>query len=79
MCEICGNSSGEPYCGRHQIACDNLVEGYEKWRSAVDISWKTYLKEVYKNKLTGQWVKEVIQRLLCDKTEKTWETFKKTL
>ena len=58
------------YCSKHQIAYDNLVEGYEKWQSATEISWKTYLTEVAKNEFTGPWVLEVIKQLLCNKIEK---------
>jgi hypothetical protein len=42
----------------------NIVQKYDDWRRAMDISWKKYLNEIVKNVYTGSWAKEVAGQLL---------------
>lgn len=52
------------YCELHAKAYENVVRNYDAWRRALDISWKEYLREIMKNPLTGEWVKEVAEHLI---------------
>ena len=63
-CKICGREAGESdYCEFHMKAHEKIVEKYELWRKACEISWKDYLSEIVKNPFTGEWVKEVAEYL----------------
>jgi hypothetical protein len=44
-------------------AYENIVEKYDFWTKALQISWKEYLSEIQKNSLTGEWAKEVANYL----------------
>ncbi len=63
-CEICGREAKSRFCERHEEAYNSLVETYEKWREAMDILWRDYLKEIIDNPYAGKWVKEVAEHLL---------------
>ena len=64
-CVVCGRGSGKSkYCRSHQKAYENVVRAYDKWKEALDISWKEYLSQVANNALTGEWTKEVVQYLM---------------
>ena len=63
-CKICGKEAVSGYCELHERAYKNLMEKYEVWKKALDISWKDYLREVAKNSYTGSWVKEVAEQLM---------------
>jgi len=63
-CEVCGREAESRFCEAHEMAYRNLKGKYEEWRSAMDITWEDYLREVLKNPLTGVWVKEVAEHLL---------------
>jgi len=64
-CKICEREAvNNKFCELHGKAHQNLVEKYEAWKKALDISWKEYLNEIVKNSLTGEWAKEVAQHLL---------------
>jgi len=66
-CRICSREAVEnAYCELHGKAYENIVQKYELWKKALDISWKGYLSEIVKNPLTGQWAKEVAERLIKD-------------
>lgn len=66
-CKICDRDAvDEGYCDLHFEAYNNILEKYEVWRKAMDISWKDYLSELIKNPLTGYWAKEVAEKLLKD-------------
>lgn len=66
-CKICDrNAVDKGYCDLHFEAYNNILEKYEVWRKAMDISWKDYLSELIKNPLTGDWAKEVAEKLLKD-------------
>ena len=63
-CRICNREALEKYCELHEKAYQNIVQNYDEWRRAMDISWKEYLNEIVKNSYTGSWAKEVAERLL---------------
>jgi len=63
-CEICGREAKSRFCERHEEAYNSLVETHEKWREAMDILWRDYLKEIIDNPYAGKWVKEVAEHLL---------------
>ena len=64
-CAICNREACEnSYCELHRKAYENIVEKYEWWKKALEISWKGYLSEIIKNPLTGEWSKEVAGYLI---------------
>ncbi|MEM3695184.1 MAG: hypothetical protein QXJ11_04420 [Candidatus Bathyarchaeia archaeon] len=64
-CKICSREAiDNRYCELHAKAYEIVVKKYEKWRKALEISWKEYLSEIVKNPLTGEWAKEVAEHLL---------------
>jgi len=64
-CKICSKEAAENgYCELHAKAYEIIVKKYERWRKALEISWKEYLSEIVKNPLTGEWSKEVAEHLL---------------
>ena len=63
-CRICNREALEKYCDLHEKAYQNIVQNYDEWRRAMDISWKEYLNEIVKNSYTGSWAKEVAEQLL---------------
>jgi len=63
-CKICDREAGEnDYCEFHAKAHENIVEKYEFWREACEITWKEYLSEIVKNPSTGEWAKEMAEYL----------------
>ncbi len=62
-CKVCDKEAVGTYCEAHERAYKNLVEKYEVWEKALNISWKEYLRDVAKNEYTGSWVKEVAEKL----------------
>lgn len=64
-CTLCGRrrKGGSKYCLYHQRAYENLKEAFERWRQALDISWMEFLKEVAGNPETGEWAREMAEKL----------------
>lgn len=64
-CPLCGREviPGGSFCDRHTAAYRSLLEGFKRWRRAMQIGWKEYLRRVMENPYTGRWVKEVAARL----------------
>jgi len=62
-CEICKREAVGKYCELHERAYRNIVKKYDAWRSALNLSWEEYLKEIAKNPYTGSWAKEVVEHL----------------
>lgn len=64
-CKICEReaTAGDTYCKPHAKAYENIVKKYDRWKTALEISWKEYLSEIAKNPLTGEWAKEVAESL----------------
>ncbi|MFQ5836594.1 MAG: hypothetical protein ACE5HG_01950 [Candidatus Bathyarchaeia archaeon] len=65
-CRICNREAVEKYCELHEKAYRSIVQKYEDWKKAMDISWKEYLNEIVKNPYTGSWAKEVAEKLMKD-------------
>ena len=66
-CKICGREAVEKdFCPLHLKAYENIVNRYDLWRKAVEISWAEYLSEIEKNSLTGEWAKEVAKYLITN-------------
>lgn len=63
-CRICKREAMEKYCELHEKAYRSVVQKYEDWKKAMDISWKEYLNEIVKNPYTGSWAKEVAENLM---------------
>jgi len=67
-CKICGKEAPyKSFCVLHEKAYQNVVEKFEEWKKALDLSWKDYLKEIIKNPLAGTKAKEVAATLLKNK------------
>jgi len=66
-CGICNKEAVEKYCELHEKAYKNIVQKYDDWKKAMDISWKEYLNEIAKNPYTGSWAKEVAEQLMENK------------
>lgn len=64
QCAICYRKASKEYCSLHEIACKNIVQVYEKWRSSKALTWKDYLRSVKNNSNSGLWVVEVCEYLL---------------
>lgn len=65
-CRICNKEAVEKYCELHEKAYRSIVQKYEDWKRAMDISWREYLNEILKNSYTGSWAKEVVEKLMKD-------------
>ena len=52
------------YCELHEKANKNIVEKYNAWKKALNISWKEYLNEIAKNPYTGSSAKELAAHLM---------------
>jgi hypothetical protein len=53
------------YCVLHDAASNNLINGFERWKTAIgNISWERYLETILKLKETGESSKEVAKSLL---------------
>jgi len=68
-CRICGRDAESQLCELHKKAYENLIENYEDWKKAMNISWSEYLRKILENLYTGYWVREVIQHLLSTSNE----------
>ncbi len=64
-CPICNRSVvfESEFCAYHHAARKNLEEGFERWRTALNLAWEDYLDRVLELDETGIWVKEVIEFL----------------
>jgi hypothetical protein len=65
-CIVCDREAAEKYCGLHEKAYQNVVQKFEDWKRAIDVSWKQYLETVLENSFTGAWAKEVAKQLLSE-------------
>ncbi|MDH5441822.1 MAG: hypothetical protein OEZ48_00595 [Candidatus Bathyarchaeota archaeon] len=65
-CRICGRESTSGFCELHEMAYDNLLEGYKDWKNALNLAWTSYLRKVMMNPNTGLWAKEVAQELVSE-------------
>jgi len=63
-CTVCNKESENVFCMSHKRAYENLLQKFEEWKRAMDISWETYLGEVARNPHSGRWVVEVATDLI---------------
>ena len=63
-CRICNREAVEKYCELHEKAYRSIVQKYDDWKRATDVSWKEYLNEIAENPYTGSWAKEVAKQLM---------------
>ena len=63
-CRACSMEATKEYCEFHERAYRSIVQKYDEWRRATEISWKEYLNEIFKNPNTGSWAKEVAEELI---------------
>ena len=63
-CRICNREAEEEYCEMHERAYRSIVQKYDDWKRATDVSWKEYLNEIAKNLYAGSWAKEVAEQLM---------------
>ncbi len=68
-CVVCSREAINTYCSYHEKAYRNIVETFNAWKEALNISWEEYLKELVKNAYTGTWAKDVAEHLLTEKKE----------
>lgn len=66
MCKICQRKQEEnsEYCSFHQKAYYNLQKTFKLWSQALNINWLMFLREVRDNPTTGDWAKEVAEKIL---------------
>ncbi|MCL4343804.1 MAG: hypothetical protein JRN26_03750 [Nitrososphaerota archaeon] len=64
-CVICGfyANSGK-LCFKHAAAAKNLVENYNVWKNAFNISFEEYLHSIIKNRDTGVWAADVARYII---------------
>ncbi len=65
-CRICNKEAVEKYCELHEKAYRSIVQTYEDWKRAMEISWREYLNSILENACTGSWAKEVAEKLMKD-------------
>jgi len=64
-CKICSREAQEKgYCQLHLKASQNIVEKYQVWLKASEVTWSEYLGQIQKNSLTGSWAKEVAKHII---------------
>jgi hypothetical protein len=64
-CKACDREAAErDFCLVHLKAYENILEKYDVWTKALQISWREYLSEIEQNPLTGEWAKEVASYLI---------------
>ncbi len=64
-CIICGfYSNGNKLCFKHEAAARSIVENYNIWQMAFNISLEEYLRSILKNKDTGTWVAEMAKYII---------------
>lgn len=68
-CKVCSREAQTEYCELHKKAYANIMQKFETWKNAAEVSWEQYLNELVKNPFTGAWVKEVAQHLLKTRSE----------
>ncbi len=66
-CSLCNRKNRNEYCELHEKAFANINQKFEVWKTAADVSWEQYLKELVENPFTGIWAKEVAEHLLKEK------------
>ncbi len=66
-CKLCNREAKENgYCPLHCRAYQIVVERYNDWQRASNVSWTQYLNQIQKNSLTGEWAKDVAKQLISE-------------
>ncbi|MCW3980250.1 MAG: hypothetical protein NWF11_02115 [Candidatus Bathyarchaeota archaeon] len=69
-CKICDEKVvNHGFCRLHAKAYRNLMEKYEGWKDALNLSRREYLSEIIRNIFTGLKAKEVAEVLISEETE----------
>jgi hypothetical protein len=69
-CKICSRPAEERgFCQLHAKAYANVLEKFEAWKAASDVSWREYLLQIQKNSLTGVWAKDVAKHLIEEENQ----------
>ena len=65
FCPICGRDVSErsEFCRYHQEAFNNLQSTFEIWKKASEMNWEEYLNKLCQIDETGQWVREVAEKI----------------
>ena len=64
-CKVCSRDAEENgFCQLHLKAYKNIIDKFDVWKKASNISWGQYLVDIQKNSLTGEWAKEVAKHLI---------------
>lgn len=72
QCIVCrkdvADDAKRPLCRFHMEAYNNIIENYDKWRSAYgNLTPEEFLKRLKDNEYTGKWIKEVVLTLLSQR------------
>jgi len=63
-CAICGREAVTDLCRYHAEAKEKVRMAYPLWVEAYgDMDWEDFLDNVKRNPQTGQWAKEIAERL----------------
>lgn len=58
-------------CKYHELAKRELESNYKAWKEAYGkISWREYLEKVRNNEETGNWVKDLIDKVIYNNDKK---------
>jgi len=63
-CAVCNKESEDVLCVSHKRAYENLLQKFEEWKRAMEVSWEAYLGEVARNPHSGRWAIEVAVALI---------------
>ena len=63
-CRIYRSRASDRYCALREKANSNIMEEYNLWKKALNISWKEYLNEIAKNPYTSSAAKELAEHLM---------------
>ena len=65
-CPICGRRI-EPdtqFCYYHNLANENIIDSFEKWKIAMEIQWDSYLERLGEEETLGKFAREVVEYLM---------------
>ncbi|MGD2072922.1 MAG: hypothetical protein PVG65_05495 [Candidatus Thorarchaeota archaeon] len=69
-CPICNRNSldSELFCEYHHVAYEKLKLGFNEWKKALDLDWKSYLLRVYEVDGLGMWIQEIIDSIMLQES-----------
>jgi hypothetical protein len=66
-CKLCDRpETEEGFCDLHFKAYKNVLNNFDSWKAAFNLTWNEYLVKNQKNSLTGEWAKDVSKYLIKD-------------